>query len=60
MGSAVLVSLLSLSAETSVLARRGKKNKESRAGMREEAKYENKLPQRDKSEISKDWMVRDE
>lgn len=57
MGSSVLVSLLSLSTESSVLARKGKK---SRGRMREEVKYQNKLAQRDESEISKDWMVRDE
>lgn len=38
----------------------GERKIKSRGRMREEAKYKNKLAQRDESEISKDWMVRDE
>lgn len=53
MGSSVLASLLSLSTELSVLARKKKKERGRSRRMREEAKYKNKLAQRDKVRYQK-------
>lgn len=55
--SMVWVSLLFLSTESSVLDRGEKK---IRGRTRGEAKYNNKLAQKDESKISKEWMERDE